>query len=213
MERATGSGRRRVAEALWATIVREGVGGVSVRAVAAEAGVTGGTVQYYFRTRAEMLRYAMELIAERVERRLSAMPRSGPAREWTRAILLELLPLDAERHHEFSVWLAFSAYAGTDPALADLKRRTAARQRELYRHLIRARRASAEHPETGSRAISDAVEEAEAAILHAVVDGLALHLADLGIDEAAALGPHLLDHHLARSIDAPRTPEGFRPEG
>ena len=198
-----------MAEALWATITREGVAGVSVRSVAAEAGVTGGTVQYYFPTRAQMLHYAMELIADRVEQRLAAMPHSGPVEEWTRAILLELLPLDADRHHEFGVWFAFSAYANADPALAELKRDTASRQRDLYRHLIRARRAQAETPTeaqtrgttTGSRNECDPAEESDAALLHAVIDGLAMQLADLSTDEAARHGPALLDHYLAETID------------
>lgn len=194
-----------MAEALWATITREGIAGVSVRSVAAEAGVTGGTVQYYFPTRAQMLHYAMELIADRVEQRLTAMPRSGPVEEWTRAILLELLPLDADRRHEFSVWFAFSAYANADPALAQLKRKTALRQRDLYRHLIRARRAQAEGQTggttTGSRHEPVPAEESDAALLHAVIDGLAVQLADLSMDEAATHGPALLDHYLAQTID------------
>ncbi len=190
-----------MAEALWTLIIREGVAAVSVRSVAAEAGVTGGTVQYYFATRAQMLHYAMELIAERVEQRLTAMPRSGPADEWTRAVLLELLPLDTDRHGEFRVWLAFVAYAHADSALGLLKRETAARQRELYRHLVRVRRARTDSAKAGSRPEPDPAEESDAALLHAVIDGLALQLADLSIEDAAALGPVLLDRYLARTID------------
>lgn len=195
------SGRRRVAEALWATILREGIAGVSVRAVAAEAGVSGGTVQYYFRTRAQMLQYAMELIARRVERRLRDMPRSGSAREWTRGALLQMLPLDAERRHEFGVWLAFSAHARTDPELARLKGDTYARQREFYRRIVRARRASVTKTGAGLSGEYDPIDEPDVAILHAVIDGLSLQLAELDPAVAATRGPALLDHHLAVSID------------
>src|SRR5699024_6285201 len=147
---ATGQGKQRVVEALLATIAREGLVGVSVRSVAAEAGVTGGTVQYYSGTRTQMLHYALALVAARVEERLTAMPRSGQVHDWPRDILLELLPLDPQRHREFSVWLAFSAHARTDPPLTDLKRQTVSRQRELYCHLVRARKAPAEPAPAGS---------------------------------------------------------------
>ena len=204
LEQATSRGKQRVAEALWAAVARDGVAGVSVRSVAAEAGVTGGTVQYHFPTRTEMLRYAMELIAQRVEERLIAMPRSGPAHEWTRALLLELLPLDRQRHHEFSVWLAFFAHASTDPSLARLKRQTASRQRELYRHIIRARTGADADPRRPSG--TDGPDEPAAALLHAVIDGLALQLADLDVAEAAVVGPALLDHYLAHCVDSPQSP-------
>lgn len=51
-----------------ATILREDVVGASARSVAAEAGVSGSAVEYYFPTRARMLHYVMELIVEHVER-------------------------------------------------------------------------------------------------------------------------------------------------
>lgn len=188
MDRATAKGKRRVAEALWRTVADRGIAGVSVRTVAAEAGVTGGTVQHHFPTRARMLHFAMELIATQVEQRLTAVPHTGPASEWTRAVLLELLPLDAERRREFQVWLAFIAHADTDSELADLKRATTARLRELYTQIVGARDASDE----------DTAKETEAALLQALVDGLSLQLADLDPEVAAELGPSLLDHFLAK---------------
>lgn len=206
---STGGGRARVARALLQIVARDGIVGVSVRNVAAEAGVSGGTVQHYFRTRTQMLHYAMALITEQVAARLAAVPRTGPASEWTRAILLELLPLDEQRHREFGVWLAFSAHADTDPDLGELKRDTADRLRDLYRDLLRARRAAAtdsgaavpSRTAVGStatgRSSGGEIEEWEAVLLQAVVDGLALQLADLGPREAAKVGPELLDRYLA----------------
>ncbi|MEE6286738.1 TetR family transcriptional regulator C-terminal domain-containing protein [Georgenia sp. MJ173] len=193
-----GNGRRRVVEALWRTVARDGMAGVSVRAVAAEAGLSGGTVQHHFPTRAEMVRYAMEEMAGQVEQRIAAMPRSGPPHKWTRAILLELLPLDAVRRREFSVWLAFSVHAETDPDLAELRARTSARLRELYQRIVGVRRLAAGGEGSGA----EPAEDYEAAILHAVIDGIALQLADVSPDDAAVLGPALLDHYLARPVDA-----------
>ena len=53
--------RREIAAALTRLIVRVGVEGASVRAVAAEAGWSMGAVRYYFGTQEELLRFAVTL--------------------------------------------------------------------------------------------------------------------------------------------------------
>src|SRR5699024_2831435 len=124
----TRDGRCRLADALTRVVAREGITGVSVRAVAAEAGVSGGTVQHYFPTRAEMIRYAMEWTSAQVEKRLTDIPRWGEVREWTGRILLELMPLSADRRRVQAVWLPFVAHSRTSPHPAVLKRRTRHKQ-------------------------------------------------------------------------------------
>ncbi|HLS12932.1 MAG TPA: TetR family transcriptional regulator C-terminal domain-containing protein [Beutenbergiaceae bacterium] len=204
MVSSSSPGRRRVVEALWRTIARAGVAGISVRTVAAEAGVTGGTVQHHFPTRGEMIRFAMELIAEQVEERLVAMPRTGPVPQWTRQILLELLPLGAARRQEFNIWLAFTVHAATDPDLTELKRQTSARLLQLNRNIARARwggtLAATESTIAGPAEHAAVDLEQEAILLQAVIDGLSLHLAEMDIEEAAIAGPRLLDQYLA-SVD------------
>lgn len=196
-------GRQKLAEAVSQVVVREGIAGVSVRAVAAEAGVSGGTVQHYFPTRAEMIRYAMEWTSLRVEERLGNVSRWGEVREWTREILLELLPLDADRRRESAVWLAFVAHAETDPALRDLKRGTNAKLHELYSRIVRARRGLPVHTEGAAPPAPDPDVEPDAVLLRSLLDGLTLHLVDLEPDEAARVGPDLLDRYLALAVDVP----------
>lgn len=195
MGQASG-GRLRVAEAVWRTVARDGVAGASVRAVAAEAGVTGGTVQHHYPTRARMLHSAMELLADRFTQRLLAVPRTGPASSWTRAILLEMLPLNAERHREFRVWLAFTTHAHTDPELTALKQGFAVRLRELYQRLLHARRATSDSTDDTPPRALDPADDPDVAVLQAVIDGLALQLADMTPAAAAIHGPRLLDHYL-----------------
>lgn len=43
-----GVGRRELAEAVWRVILRDGVEGASVREVAAEAGLSSGSLKHYF---------------------------------------------------------------------------------------------------------------------------------------------------------------------
>jgi AcrR family transcriptional regulator len=201
-------GKSRLAEALTQVVAREGISGVSVRAVAAEAGVSGGAVQYHFPTRAEMVLYAMEWTSEQVEQRLSAVPRWGDVREWTREILLELLPLDVDRHREHAVWLAFIAHAETDPKLSDVKRQTNAKLRGMYSRIIRARRelpatdgSSTASSSTASSPTASTGIEMDALLLQAHVDGLSLQLAALELDEAIRVGPRLLDRYLVLAVD------------
>lgn len=198
-------GKHRLAEALTRVVARGGIAGVSVRTVAAEAGVSGGTVQHYFSTRAEMIRYAMEWTSAQVEQRLAGVPHWGEVREWTREILLELMPLDAARHREHAVWLAFVAHAETDPALAELKRLTNVKIRELYSRIIRTRRGLPVHTE--GAAPPDPEVEADTLLLQSLLDGLALQLVDLEPDEAARVGPELLDRYLALAVDEPHKQE------
>ena len=167
-----------------------------MRAVAAEAGVTGGTVQYHFPTHAQMLHFAMELLAKEFTQRLVNMPRSGPALGWTRAILLELLPLNGERQREFQVWLAFTTHAHTDPGLRALKQRFALQLRELYQRLTHARHAANGSTNSPSNSAPAPADDQDAAVLQAVIDGLALQLAEMPPSEAGRLGPPLLDRFL-----------------
>lgn len=196
-----------MAEALTRVVARGGMAGISVRAVAAEAGVSGGTVQHYFPTRAEMIRFAMEWTSEQVEDRLEGVSRWGEVREWTREILLELLPLDGERRRENAVWLAFVAHAETDPQLAGLKRRTNEKLHELYSRIVRVRRGLPVHAEGEASPASDPDVERDAVLLQSLLDGLALHLIDMEPREAARVGPELLDRYLALAVDPPGAPE------
>lgn len=202
MGEARGGGRRRLAEALTRVVARDGIAGVSIRAVAAEGGVSGGTVQHYFSTRAEMIRYAMEWTSAQVEERLGGVSRWGEIRDWTRDILLELLPLDADRRREQAVWLAFVAHAETDPTLLDLKRHTNSKLHDLYARIVRARREMPVHPDAATPP-PDPDVEADAVLLQSLMDGLSLHLADLEPDEAASVGPKLLDRYLDLTVDLP----------
>lgn len=167
-------------------------------------------MQHYFPTRAEMIRYAMEWTSAQVEKRLVGIPRWGEVHEWTGKILLDLLPLSADRRREHAVWLAFVAHADTDPLLADLKRQTSTKLHELYSGVIRARRCLPVHTES---AVVDHDFDGDAVLLQSMVDGLSLHLADLELDEAARVGPTLLDRYLALAVDSVDGPTRGSPGG
>lgn len=98
----------------------QGLESVSLRHVADEAGVSSGMVQHYFRTKDEMMVFALEIVRERGSRRLSAAVEALGADPSPRDLLLTvfttLLPLDEQRRAEGRVMLAFLAYTAVRPA-------------------------------------------------------------------------------------------------
>lgn len=107
--------KREIASALLTLVAREGIDAVSVRAVAAEAGMSPGAVQKYFATKEEMLREALDLTGLVLVERWYGIDTSGPLLDVLREHMLAALPLDAAGRSELQVILAFSAQAVTRP--------------------------------------------------------------------------------------------------
>lgn len=159
--------REELAAALWRVVVRHGIDDASLRRVAAEAGWSPGALRHYFATQTELVTFAMELVADRVGRRIDALPAEADPRMRATRLLLEVLPLDTERRAEMQVWLAFTMRAFSDPELRARRDHAHAGLRELCRSAVLL---------LGK---PDPAHEAER--LHALIDGLALH---------AILDPH-----------------------
>jgi len=137
--------RTAVADALFRLAAREGLHRVSLRTVAAEAGLNVGSVRHYFENQAELMRFAMRSMIDRVsarlEQRVEALgdpSRLPPPERRTAAteLLCELLPLDDIRRAETTVFLEFVTAARTDPSLADLAAEAAAGTRALARRVV-----------------------------------------------------------------------------
>lgn len=116
--------RREIADALWRVADGQGLDAVSLRRVAAEAGVSMGLVQHYFASRDEMLLFAMEAVGERVAREcesaLAAMSDPGP-RDRIGLLLRQWLPADERRRREARSQFAFLLGAGGGPVVAFLR--------------------------------------------------------------------------------------------
>lgn len=158
--------RRELAAAVWRVIARDGVAEVSIRSVAAESGWSSGSLRHYFATRAELLAFACEQVIEQVTDRLSTMRPAGTLREAVGEVLLETMPVDAARHTEASIAFAFLALGLGDPELARVQRLHFTSMYELCLRLVR-------QLVTGPRR---ATAETLARRLHAVVDGLTVHV-------------------------------------
>jgi AcrR family transcriptional regulator len=162
------SRRRELAEAVWRVVLREGIEAASVRKVAAEAGISKGSLRHVFPSQSELLAFAMELIIDEVTQRVAAVDATGDVRDMVERHLQSLLVLDAETRAVIDVWLAFAGRARVDPRLRPLRDDTHAQVRGLCRRSVETLRDNG-----NARPNLDVSLETER--LHALIDGLAMH--------------------------------------
>ncbi|WP_035858882.1 TetR/AcrR family transcriptional regulator [Cryptosporangium arvum] len=110
--------RRTLSRATWDLIAGGGMEAVSLRTVAARAGVSMGRVQYYFKTKDDLLLYALEDAHVRMSARIDARISDDDPRTALLAVLEELLGGDAETRDAIRVHLAFAARAQENERLA-----------------------------------------------------------------------------------------------
>ncbi len=175
--------RDRVAEAIHRIAAREGLEGVSVRVVAAEAGLSVGAVQREFATKDELLHFALRASVEEVSARFGRF-RVGPVAltvaEGLRQVLLDLLPTDERRRAQTRIWAAFYARAAVDPVFAGVLAELDAQARG---HL----RVALEYARDQGELAPGQEPEAAAELLMVLMDGLWLTCARL--PEGADLSP------------------------
>jgi TetR/AcrR family transcriptional regulator, transcriptional repressor of bet genes len=109
--------RREIAAAVLRLVATRGVEAASLRAVAAEAGVSMGAVQHYFTAKDEMLRFALAygntLLAERGTRLVAERQPATP-RETFRMFCALLLPLDEDSRTAARLWAGLVSRACVD---------------------------------------------------------------------------------------------------
>ncbi|WIB77918.1 TetR family transcriptional regulator [Curtobacterium sp. MCPF17_002] len=176
--------RRSVSEAACRVLAEDGLGALSVRNVAAEAGLPPSTVRYVFPTQASMREHTITLVFDRTRERIDAVPADLMARERAHRIVLELLPLDDERVIELEVYLALGNAALTDAELRPALDRVVREMREWCEEIL------------GLLDVPAADREYEACRLHALVDGLAMHVVRLAPGESGDWAIDVLDRHL-----------------
>ncbi|MET7338643.1 TetR/AcrR family transcriptional regulator [Nonomuraea sp. NPDC005650] len=115
--------RRHIAEAVLRIAGRDGLDGARLRDVAVEAGMSLGSVQHYFASKDDMLRYVVQYLGEVVTERIMAgmcapaVASASPVRSFLLSMASEMLPLDARRRAERRAGQAFTALAVGVPEL------------------------------------------------------------------------------------------------
>ncbi|MCX5339019.1 TetR/AcrR family transcriptional regulator [Streptomyces atratus] len=164
--------RRRIAEAVCRIADERGLEGVTLRDVAARAQVSMGAVQRCFRTKEEMLVFALGHIGERISERVQARLVRSPAQSAGTALghaVTEVSLLQEEHRAEARVWLAFVAQAAVSEALARTLKANYAALQEAFTRLI------SEAGEGADRAVP-LDPRREARTLLALADGLTAHV-------------------------------------
>lgn len=179
---------RAVGEAAWRVVVRDGVAKLSVRNVAAEAGIAAGSLRYLFPTQETLRAYVLDLVRQRVADRISGMSPQQPIRRAVEEYFAQLLPLDSERRVEMEVFLAVGVLALTDPVLRPAYERAHHDLRKGCRQMLALLASDPDY--------SALDPGGETARTHALIDGLALHLIRQPPDENTTWATDELARHL-----------------
>ncbi|MFK0244827.1 TetR/AcrR family transcriptional regulator [Amycolatopsis azurea] len=133
--------RAEIAEALTRLTATRGLEGVSLRHVAAEAGMSMGLVQHYFKTKDEMLLFAIERRSQLYEESIKARLESGEVpstpKAILRAIVAEIMPLDERRRGDWLMGVAFFIRSISDPSFGAALTEGVPQLFELFAVLIR----------------------------------------------------------------------------
>ena len=188
--------RARVASAARSVIAREGLDGMTIRKVAAEAGSSTTVVTHYFRDKDALIAAAVQDAYAAVESRMAELSRgfekiNTSVIDRLRVMLLEALPLDGVRREEARVWMAFWAAASARPELRTV-------QRDGYRSWRALIRAVLDEAALAGELRQDLDTDAELDLLLCLVDGVLMQATLEPRRYPAARQQQLLESALAR---------------
>lgn len=155
----------KILDAVLEVAAGRGLEAVTVRSVAEHAGVSPAQVQYYFRTKDQMLVAAFEYVHQRMRQRVSEVDTTGPLRQVTRRYLLTWFPIEKARHDDASVWLAFTSAATTRGQFESIVHKADAEVLAGYNQIV-------EHGQNVGAIHLELEPETTASLMMAVVDGL-----------------------------------------
>lgn len=110
--------RERFAEAAIRLVARDGFEGVTMRAVAVEAGLSYGSLFHYFPSKDELLLQAVRHLTSLQTRRVNAFSSRSKGLKALRRLLYDDALVDKSSRDEAVVWLAFLYRAALEPAFA-----------------------------------------------------------------------------------------------
>ncbi|MFD3446372.1 TetR/AcrR family transcriptional regulator [Microbacteriaceae bacterium 4G12] len=189
---------RQITEASLRVLERDGLEALSVRRVAEEAGIATASLRRAFPTQHALREHCLALIQERVASRIIGLTSAG--RPWASDVLAHLLPLDADRRLELVAQTQLGVLALTDPALRPAAARLTGGVARVCAAVIDALDAAGELAAGRDR-------QHEAHILHAVLDGAALHALWSPDDFPGPQAQALIERHLDGLRNDPAAPD------
>lgn len=153
-----------IAEATWDVLLTDGIRDVSLRRVAAAAGLSVGSLRHSTPTRSALLANAVTHLDTVVRGRILTHATVPAPLDRAHTMCTHMLPLDAERRRELAVYLAFATHSPASAEVRDAFSALHAEMRTTCGRIVGMITAPAAPP-----------PHADAA-LHALLDGLALQL-------------------------------------
>ncbi|MBO2945980.1 TetR family transcriptional regulator [Paenibacillus sp. F411] len=176
--------KEKVAQAAWRVIHQHGLEYASVRNIAEEAGLSSGSLRHYFATQSELFAFAMKLVTQRVNERISRISFTGDVLKDAPLLVDEILPLEEETRQEMEVWFAFVVKSFSDPTLGSLRSQVDEDMRRLFSTIVHA----LVQQELAPLQLD---QELETERFYGLIDGLAMH---------AVMRPEKLTPDLMRSV-------------
>ena len=112
-----GARRRDIAKAVLRLVAREGVRGVTIRAVAQEAGWSTGIISHFIGDKQALLRAAVQEAAHHIGQVMETSGLLEQSEDRLQALLEAGMPLDGERAATCRIFFYFQAEGIVDPAL------------------------------------------------------------------------------------------------
>jgi AcrR family transcriptional regulator len=195
------SRRQAYVDAMWRVVSREGAGGISVRSVAAEAGVSPSNIVHYFPTRSEMLGEAVRRLVDNALVQSAAINHSNLDLERATEMVMVAIPHTPARRRQSEVWLLLVAEQGTSSAAWHILHEL---QTDVLTSLRRGLDLFAD-----AGLVSDARNlDLEAVRLHTLVDGLSLQ----SLISPSAMPPQMIRQVVHRHLaDLAAAPVGVGP--
>jgi AcrR family transcriptional regulator len=160
--------REELLEAVWRVIVRDGIEGTTIRAIAKETGWSTGVLSHYFADKDEIiasaLRLAYERIASRWDEKLDGLTGVSALYE----LVVDNLPLDDERKLETQLLMNYWSMMIRGHDLTARPRRRGPLLIDLLTRFVR------EGQEAGEIRLDEAPEDIAERLL-GLIDGFSLH--------------------------------------
>jgi len=175
----------------------KGFSALSMRAVAAAAGVSLAQVQYYFRSKDQLIAAAFRYVGDQLLASLHTVHGDEPSWARLREAIWLWLPLDDEREQAGRVWLAFAATAATHPRLTNESAHLDTDLRAWFANeLDTLKQAGHTHPDLDTTAT--------AAQLLALIDGVTLQSLVMPTEQRRRLACNTIDRFLTSLDDSPQ---------
>ncbi|MEP7026728.1 MAG: TetR/AcrR family transcriptional regulator [Actinomycetota bacterium] len=113
--------RDEILSATWRVIARDGIAKATITAIAREAKCSRGILAHYFDDKADILGSALMMSHRRVISRIDAHTAGSRGLDALRVVMLEALPIDAERDLEAQIEISFWGRALGTPGLRELQ--------------------------------------------------------------------------------------------